>query len=134
MTRLLAGVDCLGRAGHHVLVSFDLDALAIDPTASDEEVHAMAKRCGSGQHPEGELDRRIVSFYERLRAAYPDCPPDGDSPWMLTPLDVGIDHVRMSISFGKHGTSAIELILNLADQHGLTIYDRQSDVTTRPHH
>jgi hypothetical protein len=53
-------------------VSFDLDVLAIDTAASDDAVRAMAKRCWSGQHPEGELDERIVGFYESLRGRYPD--------------------------------------------------------------
>jgi hypothetical protein len=79
--RLQAAVDCYGQARHHVLVSFDLDVLAIDPTASDAAVRVMVKRCGSGQHSEGDLDERIVSFYESLRARYPDFPPySDDSP------------------------------------------------------
>jgi hypothetical protein len=93
----------------------------------------MLRRCTSGPHPEGELDERIVAFYEQLRARYPDFPPyDDDSPWMSTPLDLGIDHVSMNLSFGQRSTPAIEYILELAGRHGLTIYDPQSDHVTRP--
>ncbi|PTA43142.1 hypothetical protein C8054_26975 [Micromonospora sp. RP3T] len=108
--------------------------MAIDAAASGDAVRAMVKRCSSGEHPEGELDERIVGFYESLRARYPDLPPyRDDSPWMSMPLDVGIDHVSMNMSFGQRSTPAIELILNLAARYGLTIYDPQSDEVTRPH-
>jgi hypothetical protein len=117
-----------------VPVSFELDVLAIDPAASDDAVRAMVKRCGSGQHPEGDLDEHIVRFYESLRARYPDVPPyDDDSPWMSMPLDVGIDHVSMNMSFGARSNPAIDLILELAARYGLTIYDPQGDEVTRPH-
>ena len=83
-------------------MSFDLDVLAIGRDASDEDVRAMLQRCASKLHPEGELDERIVAFYEQLRTRYPDFPPYGDdSPWMSMPLSVGIDHVRMNMSFGQ---------------------------------
>jgi hypothetical protein len=114
-------------------VSFDLDVLAIDLEASDAAVRAMVRRCSSGKHPEGELDERIVAFYESLRARYPDFPPyDDDSPWMLMPLDVGIDHVRMNMSFGPRSDPVIDLILDLASRYGLTIYDPQFDEVARP--
>ncbi|MEV4721300.1 hypothetical protein AB0J94_29260 [Micromonospora noduli] len=115
-------------------MSFDLDVLAIDPAASDDAVRAMATRCRSGQHPEGELDERIVGFYESLRARYPDFPPyRDDSPWMSMPLDVGTDHVSMNMSFGRRSTPAIELVVDLAARYGLTIYDPQGDEVARHH-
>ncbi|MBF9129751.1 hypothetical protein I0C86_12390 [Plantactinospora sp. S1510] len=108
--------------------------MAIDAAASDDAVRAMVKRCESLQHPDGELDERIVGFYESLRARYPDMPPyRDDSPWMSMPLDVGIDHVSMNMSFGQRSTSLIDLILDLAARYGLTIYDPQGDEVTRPH-
>ncbi|GHJ52942.1 hypothetical protein Nm8I071_22490 [Nonomuraea sp. TT08I-71] len=117
----------------HVPVSFDLDVLAIDPAASDDAVRAMVKRCSSGQHPESELDERIVGFYESLRARYPDFPPyPGDSPWMSMPLEVGIDHVSMSMSFGQRSAPALELVVDLAARYGLTICDPQGGAVTRP--
>jgi hypothetical protein len=77
-------------------MSFDLVVLTVEPRATDAEVRAMADICRSPRHPEGNLDERVVSFYENLSARYPDCPPvDDDSPWMDTPLNVGIDHVGM---------------------------------------
>ncbi len=113
---------------------FDLDVLALDPAASDDAVRAMVKRCWSGLHPEGELDERIVDLYEDLRARYPDLPPyRDDSPWTSMPLNVGIDHVSMNMSFGQRGRPAIELILDLAARYGLAIYDPQGDEVSRPH-
>lgn len=93
----------------------------------------MADVCRSLRHPEGELDERVISFYESLRAHYPDYPPFGDaSPWMDTPLDVGIDHVSMYLSFSERGQAALDLIDELAYRYGLTIYDPQDDEVTRP--
>jgi hypothetical protein len=114
-------------------MSFDLDVLAADPGSADAQVRAMVERCRSLNHPDGELDPRIVRFYEILRARYPDFPPYGDdSPWMMTPLSVGIDHVTMHISFSGRGARAVEFIDQLARQCGLTIYDPQGDAITRP--
>jgi hypothetical protein len=116
-----------------VSVSFYLDVLAIEPGAGDDDVRAMVKRCGGTDHPEGELDERIVGFYEDLRSRYPDFPPYGDdSPWMSMPLGVGIDHVSMTMSFGERSDGVIELISDLADRHGLTMYDPQGDEIGRP--
>jgi len=114
-------------------VSFDLVALAIDPGASDDAVRLMVDRCRGAAHPEGELDERVVGFYESLRSRYPDFPPySDDSPWMSMPLDVGIDHVSMCLSFSERSTPAIALIVDRAEQHGLTIYDPQGDDIIRP--
>ncbi|MFF5292654.1 hypothetical protein [Paractinoplanes globisporus] len=114
-------------------MSFGLVVVAIDPSASDDAVRAMVERCRSASHPEGELDERVVGFYEHLRSSYPDFPPYGDdSPWMSMPLDVGIDHVSMLMSFGQRSTPALSLIDDLAQRYGLTIYDPQGDEVTRP--
>jgi hypothetical protein len=51
---------------------------------------------------------------------------------MITPLDVGIDHVSMNLSFGERSAPAIESILDLAERYGLTIYDPQGGAVTRP--
>ncbi|MEU8264816.1 hypothetical protein AB0C02_29895 [Micromonospora sp. NPDC048999] len=81
--------------------------------------------------PEGELDERIVGFYENLRAHYPDFPPyDHNSPWMDMPLNVGIDHVSMHLSFSERSTPALQLIDQLARRDDLTIYDPQGDEVT----
>jgi hypothetical protein len=62
-------------------------------------------------HPEGELDERIVGFYENLRARYADFPPYArDCPWMDTPLNVGIDHVSVYLSFSERSTPALQVI------------------------
>lgn len=118
---------------HYVLVSFDLVVLAADPDATDAEIRAMVLRCESLNHPDGELDERIVAFYENLRASYPDFPLyDQDSPWMMMPLDVGIDHVSMHLSSSERSDPVLQLIDELAQQYELTLYDPQSDEITRP--
>jgi hypothetical protein len=114
-------------------VSFDLDVLAIDRDADDDLVRAMARRCRSGPHPEGDLDHRVVRFYEALRVRYPDHPPFGEAmPWEVAPLDVGIDHVSMTLRHGPHGDAVVQLVVDLAELNGLTIYDPQGDTVTRP--
>jgi hypothetical protein len=114
-------------------VSFDLVVLAADLDTTDAGIRAMVQRCQSLNHPEGELDERIVAFYENLRARYPDFPPyDQDSPWMMTPLDVGIDHVSLHLCFGERSDPALQLIDELAQRYELTIYDPQGDQVTRP--
>jgi len=107
------------RVGHHVPMSFGLVVLAVDPGATDAEVRAMPGRCRSRHHPEGELDERIVGFYDDLRARYPDFPPHHhDSLWMMTPLDVGIDHVSMHLSFSERSTAPLQVIDELASHGG----------------
>jgi hypothetical protein len=126
-------MDACRPVRQHLSVSFDLDVLAVDRDADDDQVRAMVLRCRSSPHPEGELDDRIVSFYEALRARYPDHPPvDEVMPWALAPLDVGIDHVSMYLRHGPQGDAVIQLVLDLAAGNGLTIYDPQSDTVTRP--
>lgn len=114
-------------------MSFDLDVLAIDGWTEAAEVAAMVGRCQNSDHVEGELDERIVSFYERLRERFPDYPPyPDDSPWMSMPLSVGIDHVFMNLSFSQRSDPAIEVILALAAEFGLTVFDRQDGSAYRP--
>ena len=50
------------------LMSFDLTILAVDPAADDTQIRSMYERCNSWAqpHPEGDLDERIVAFYEEL--------------------------------------------------------------------
>jgi hypothetical protein len=114
-------------------MSHDLHVLAVNPSATDAEIRAVARRCQSLSHPVGELDERIVGFYECLRARFPDFPPyHTDSPWMMMPLSVGIDHVTMHMSFGERSTPALQLVDELAQRYGLTIYDPQGDEIVRP--
>jgi hypothetical protein len=87
----------------------------------------MFERCCSGSHDDGELDERLVGFYERLRSQFPDYPPFGpDCPWMSMPLAVGIDHVIMHLSFGERNNPAIAVIQELASEHRLVLWDPQS--------
>jgi len=107
--------------------------LAIDGWTDVAEVEAMVERCQRSDHVEGELDKRIVGFYERLRARFPDFPPYAqDDPWMSTPLDVGIDHVFMLISYGERSTPALELIDELSTEFGLTLWLPQDRTAHRP--
>ena len=115
-------------------MSFDLAVLAMDASADAESAKAMFKRCSARSHAEGELDERIVAFYEKLRARFPDSPPYGQStPWMSMPLNVGIDHVIMHLSFSDRSTPAIKAILELAEAHELTVFDPRSDDAYLPH-
>ncbi len=100
----------------------------MDESADAAAARAMFERCASGDHEEGELDERVVAFYERLRARFPDRPPfDAESPWMSTPLAVGIDHVIMHLSFSSRGDAALQLIEGLAAEFRLVIWDPQSE-------
>ncbi|MEV6370400.1 hypothetical protein AB0L86_26295 [Micromonospora musae] len=112
-------------------MSFDLVVLAVEPSAAPEAVREMADHCTDSEHRVGELDPRIVSFYEELRVRFPDHPPyDPASPWMSAPLNVGIDHVSMNISYSARGDEALDVVLDLAKRHGLIIYDPQGDEVT----
>lgn len=84
----------------------------------------MAARCWrSSAHAEGELDERIAAFYEALVTRFP--PGSPGSPWMAHP-QAGIDHVIMNLSWSERSTPAIEAIQDLAAEHGLVIWDPQS--------
>lgn len=49
-------------------MSFDLTILATALDASDDEIRVQALQCAAWlDHPEGDLDERIVAFYETLR-------------------------------------------------------------------
>lgn len=110
------------------LVSFDLAVLAMDESADAASARAMFERCTSESHGEGELDERVVAFYEALRARFPDHPPyEEDSPWMSMPLGVGIDHVTMNLSFSARSDPAINAIQELASEYGLVLWDPQSE-------
>ncbi|MFE6867758.1 hypothetical protein ACFVFS_14450 [Kitasatospora sp. NPDC057692] len=108
-------------------MSFDLAVLAMDASADAAAARAMFERCNSLHHDEGELDERVVGFYERLRSQFPDYPPrPADSPWMSTPLAVGIDHVIMNLSFSSKSDDALKVIEELAGEYRLVLWDPQS--------
>jgi hypothetical protein len=108
-------------------VSFDLAVLAMEESADDVAARAMFERCNSMNHNDGDLDERVVWFYERLRSLFPDEPPyDSDSPWMVMPLEVGIDHVIMHLSFSERSKPAITAIQELAAEYRLVLLDLQS--------
>ncbi|MFI7455295.1 hypothetical protein ACIBQX_48060 [Nonomuraea sp. NPDC049714] len=108
-------------------MSFDLAVLAMDGSADAAAARAMFERCVSGDHVEGEVDERVAGFYERLRSRFPDQPPyASDSPWMSTPLAVGIDHVIVQLSFSSRSDAAISAIEELAAEFRLAIWDPQA--------
>lgn len=117
-------------------MSFDLAILATTPGASDDEIRAQALRCAAGRdHPEGDLDARIVVFYEVLRGVHPDSGPASCSetaPWASSPLDTGIDHVTTNLRHGRAG-DVIDTVLELAAVHDLVVFDPQDGTITRPH-
>ena len=114
-------------------MSYDLAMLAMDESADAAAAQAMFSRCNTLNHPEGELDERIVAFYEELRARFPDYPPYGEStPWMDMPLSTGIDHVIMHLSFSARSDPALRAITELAEKHRLVIFDPQSSDAMLP--
>jgi hypothetical protein len=103
----------------------DLMALALSPDAGRAEANETANRCLTRPHIDGDLDDRIVAFYEALRAEFPDQTPLApDSPWITAPLDTGIDHVRLLMAWEDRGEHAIDRIFALAARHDITLYDR----------
>lgn len=114
-------------------MSFDLAVVAAEPDADESAARQLIERCYDGRpHVEGELDARIVAFYEELRAIYPDhAPYEEDAPWACAPLDTGIDHVFMNI---RHSAdmAVIDAIQRLATEHGLVLYDPQGDAIYLP--
>jgi len=95
--------------------------------ADNGAARAMFERCRADSHVEGELDERVVGFYERLRSMFPDDGSLGsDSPWMSTPLSAGIDHVIMHLSFSPRSDPVIEAVIALAEEFGLVVFDPQS--------
>jgi hypothetical protein len=67
-----------------------------------------------------------------LRSIYPDHPPyDWQAcPWMSMPLDVGIDHVFMNLSWSMND-EVIGVIERLAAAHSLVLYDQQDGVVRK---
>jgi hypothetical protein len=117
-------------------MSFDLTILATTAETPDDEIRAQALRCPAGRdHPEGDLDARIVAFYEVLREVYPDSGPASrheETPWASSPLDTGIDHVIIKL---RHGSAddVIDTIVELAALHALVVFDPQDGTITHPH-
>ena len=97
----------------------------MDASADAEQARAMAARCRRfAAHAEGEVDDRIAAFYEALVTRFP--PDSPDSPWMAA-LDAGIDHVIMNLSWSERSAPAFEAIQELAAEHGLVLFDPQSE-------
>ncbi|MBE1589580.1 hypothetical protein ACFPOI_09390 [Nonomuraea angiospora] len=66
-------------------MSYDLAVLGMSGPVDAETAGQMLDRCSSARrHVEGELDERVVAFYEELRAHFPGYPPYGpESPWII---------------------------------------------------
>lgn len=109
-------------------MSFDLAVLATHGPVSVGVAQQIYQRCNGQAHTDGHLDHRIAVFYEELRLRYPDHPPyPAESPWMSMPLDIGIDHVIVHITWSPRGTTAVEAVMELARRHRLVVFDPQSD-------
>jgi hypothetical protein len=110
----------------------DLAVFAVAAGADEATARAVMEACyRRGEHVEGDLDERIVAFYEDLRAAYPDIGPGfEDSPWSSR-LEPGIDHVFMNIRWSADN-AVLDLIQRLAREHGLVLYDPQDDTVYLP--
>lgn len=117
-------------------MSYDLAVLAMDDGADAAAARAMVNRCHTRPHVEGDVDERVAAFYARLVARFPDKGPidDDTSPWMSTPLDIGIDHVFMSLSFASCSDPAIDTIEQLAAECRLVLWDPQGDQIHPPSH
>lgn len=114
-------------------MSFQLAVLAMDRAAGAAAARAMFEQCTSGRHVEGDLDERVVGFYERLRSRFPDhSARAAESPWSSTPLAVGIDHVIMQLGFSVRSDAAIEAIEELAAEFGLVVWDPQAQEAYPP--
>jgi hypothetical protein len=111
-------------------VSFDLAVLSTPADA--EAARETYARCTRDDHQDGDIDVRIARFHESLAAVFPDHEPTPGSPWAVTPLSLGADHVLMRLRIGPAGEQAIEKIIALADQHDLALYDPQADETYLP--
>lgn len=111
-------------------VSFDLAVLSAPADA--EAARETYVRCTRDDHHDDDIDVRIARFHESLASVFPDHEPAPDSPWAVTPLSLGADHVLMRLRIGPVGERAIEKIIALADQHDLALYDPQSDETYLP--
>lgn len=111
-------------------MSFDLAVLAA-PSDVDS-AREMYASCTRDDHLDGDIDVRIARFHEALASIFPDHEPTPGSPWAVTPLSLGADHVLMRLRMGPAGEQAIEKIIALADHHGLALYDPQSDETYLP--
>ncbi|GHH74904.1 hypothetical protein [Promicromonospora soli] len=72
-------------------MTFGLTILATAPDTSDNEIRVQALRCAAEwDHPEGDLDARIVAFYEVLRGVHTDIGPASrseENPWASSPLE-----------------------------------------------
>jgi hypothetical protein len=117
-------------------MSMGLRVFAAGAGADEAAARAVMQACSRpGDHADGELDDRIVAFYEELRAAYPDrgsMYEDIDNcPWASMPLGTGIDHVFMNILWSA-GDRVLEVIYQLAMENGLVVYDPQDDTVYLP--
>ncbi|WP_239127076.1 hypothetical protein [Asanoa siamensis] len=114
-------------------MSFDLVVLAAGTEASLDDVRAMADQRAGRSSPGVAPTPPIAAFYGDLLATFPDLPGDDESPWISRPLAVGVDHVSMSIAHTPLGDDAVDLVLRLAEKHGLVVFDPQGDEATGLH-
>lgn len=106
---------------------------ALDHPVDSAAAAQMFDRCAREHHAGARYDGRIVGFFQRLRAQFPVEPPYGPhSPWLGTPVSVGVDHVLMHLSPDERADQAIAVIWRLAAEYGLTIWDPQGRTAHQP--
>ncbi|SCG37790.1 hypothetical protein GA0070613_0442 [Micromonospora inositola] len=112
------------RDGTLSAVSFDLSVWALPEGATPAEVRAAVQRCREGRHGDSHPDPRVVRFYRAVTAAYPDRPAGPASPWEVTPLHAGADHVELNL-FPTCEDQVLLDIERLAGEHDLMLFDAQ---------
>ncbi len=79
----------------------------------------------------------VSSFYEELIATWPEVPPSSarnrtiaDTPW-ATPIHRAADYLLLSCEW-QHAEVVLAYVTGLAGQHGLTVFDPQSEEVYLP--
>jgi len=112
-------------------VSFDLIVWALPPQASTAQVRQAQQRCHQGEHVQSGPMPAIVAFYRAITASYPDQSPRAESPWEVTPLHCGPDHIEMRMREDCADQVLLD-IERLAAEHGLHLLDPQDGTVYPP--
>nr|MDT0663033.1 hypothetical protein [Micromonospora sp. DSM 115978] len=112
-------------------VSFDLVVFSMDDSASAADVRAAHERCRQGGFDDtGIPEPQIASFYLAITADFPDR-ESPSSPWAVSPIHVGTDHVEMNL-VETCPDAVLLAIERLAGEHGLQLLDLQNGTVYPP--
>ncbi|MDG4829425.1 hypothetical protein O7627_08920 [Solwaraspora sp. WMMD1047] len=112
-------------------MSFDLVVFAMGPGASSADVRAAHERCRQVDGDDtGIPEPQIASFYLALTADFPDRATP-TSPWAVSPIHVGSDHVEMNL-VETCPDAVLLAIERLAGEHGLQLLDLQDGTVYPP--